>query len=106
VVLSPRLLSGASLGSFLQGRIPGSIVIEMGLDYDFHHLSADCNKLVNSRVEYGYLIHLVREGQRDHRAEDMILRPPERIRTAYAHVVGGKAFFKLTSDTQIQTRTF
>src|SRR5205814_380977 len=43
VVLSPRLLSGASLSSFLQGRIPGSIVIEMGLDYDFHHLSADCN---------------------------------------------------------------
>jgi hypothetical protein len=45
VVLSPKLLASCkTIEEFRQGRLPAPIVIEMGLDYEVHHLAKDARK--------------------------------------------------------------
>lgn len=50
----------ATIDQFLAGRIAPSIVIEMGLDYPLSHLRSDHEKLVNSQVTAGLLVHFGR----------------------------------------------
>jgi hypothetical protein len=49
-----------SFDDFLEGRIEPAVVIELGLDYGLAHLKDDAEKLKNSDVENGYLVHLAR----------------------------------------------
>jgi len=79
-------------------------VIEVGLDYDLTHLAGDEEKLVNSCVAYGYLIHLEREAGADPGIEKIINQPKGDgcIRTAYGRVIGSARFRKLVADARMQ----
>jgi hypothetical protein len=105
-VLSPRQLQGCrSLIDFLEGRLIAPIAIEVGLDYDYSHLAGDHQKLLNSGVTFGYLIHLSREEAADPRTEQLILAPPQGqgvIRTGYARTQGNRCVYKLVDDTQLR----
>ena len=84
-ILSREQLAAASVDQFLDGRIAASIVIEMGLDYPLSHLQADHEKLVNSEVIAGFLVHFGRKRPRDIATEQYLLDSGRVHRTAYAH---------------------
>lgn len=102
-VLAPEQLKSCSFSEFRQGRVRPSIVIEVGLDYDIAHLTADAAKLKNSGIEYSYLLHLVRHDVADNfdAVEQFLLECG--LRTGYARLTNAQAFYKLTSDEKIRT---
>jgi len=108
-VLSPNSLKGCSLQDFRQGTIEAPFVIEMGLDYKYDdHFPGDCEKLVNSRVYRGYLIHLARERIEDDfdRIERSLVRieeDHENLRTGYARVSDGGVRYKLLGNPAIHS---
>lgn len=57
-ILNPEAIAKCSQEDFTKGLIVPDFVVEIGLNYDLNHLSQDDSKLVNSRCEDGYLIHL------------------------------------------------
>lgn len=59
-VLSPESLKCCSIEQYRIGNIKPVIAIEIGLDYTLAHLMKDSEKLKNSQIINGYLIHLVR----------------------------------------------
>lgn len=94
-VLAPEQLGAANLEQFRRGRIAAPIVVEVGLDYGYKHLSDDAEKLTNSKVRAPYLVHLSRVGIVDANATEALLcAPPSPVRAAYAHLSGGKANVK------------
>lgn len=105
VVLSPKLLANCeTIEEFREGRLPAPIVIEMGLDYDVHHLAKDARKLINSRPFRGYLVHLTRGIPRDPDVEQIVSNLEERtgIRTAYACVDGTGSVHKFMKEARIE----
>ena len=109
-VLSPNSLKGCSLEDFRQGTIEAAFVIEMGLDYKYDdHFPGDYEKLVNSRVFRGYLIHLAREGVVDDfcRIERFLVRieeEHENLGTGYVRVSDGGVRYKLLGNPTIHSR--
>ncbi len=104
-ILNPEHVARATLEQFRQGRIAASIVIEVGLDYGLNHLSGDHEKLLNSRVESGFLIHFSRDKPRDVATEDYLLDIERAHRIAYAHHErSGVCAFKTLDGTTLQTR--
>jgi hypothetical protein len=86
-ILAPNQLAAATLEHLRTGTVAAGIVVEMGLNYALKHLQQDEDKLRQSRVSAGYLVHLSRDGRRDTRAEEFMLgadRQPN-IKIAYAH---------------------
>ncbi len=82
-VLSPTQLAVASRDQFLAGRVEAPIVLEVGLDYGYHHLAQDRNKVLNSQVRAPYLLHLSRVGVRDvPRVEALLTSLPRPVRAA------------------------
>lgn len=59
-IVTPHQLRDCTSVDFRRGFLRAPIVIELGLDYDSSHLASDRDKLLNSEVEYGYLVHLSR----------------------------------------------
>lgn len=102
VVLSPDVVSPAGLGEFRNGTIRPSIVIEMGLDYRYGHLSGDVSKLRNSVIRDSYLIHLVREGVPDDYPAVERLLLDCGFKTAYVRHTGDRVRFKLIGDAAIR----
>lgn len=103
-VLSPKLLQSCpNIEAFRHGRLNAPIVIEIGLDYDAEHLAEDAKKLINSKPKHGYLIHLVRENQREDNAEKILVGIEEKlgIKTAYAWKAGSQCVFKSVNDRTI-----
>jgi hypothetical protein len=102
-VVSPQQLKRCTLAESREGRIAAPIVIEVGLDYDLAHLAGDEEKLLNSCVPYGYLIHLEREKGGNAGVEKIINQPKGdgSIRTAYGRVAGPSKFRKLIADDRI-----
>lgn len=102
-ILSPARISGASTEGFCSGRIIAPIVIEMGLNYDEGHLAGDVEKLLNSKVEFGYVVHLLRDKKEDLLLEETIhsLDPNGTIRVGFASVFGGHKRVKLLSEKEI-----
>ena len=105
-VFAPVDFKGSLLKDFREGWVKPSIVIELGLDYGHNHLKGDANKLVNSNIEKGYLIHLLRAEKVDEfePAEEFLLdleRDYANIKTAYAGVTSTRVAFKLIGDTAI-----
>lgn len=100
-VLPPEALARASVDAFRRGRVAPPIAIEVGLDYGAGHLAADAEKLIQSGVRYGYLIHFTRRGDTDDRIEQLVSAPGDNIRTAFASVVGGERRYKLLRDPDI-----
>jgi hypothetical protein len=78
-------------------------VIEVGLDYNLAHLTADATKLKNSGIEDSYLVHLVRHDVADNfdAVEQFLLGCG--LRTGYARLTSARAFYKLTSDEKIRS---
>lgn len=78
----------------------------MGLDYPLSHLRSDHEKLVNSRVTAGFLVHFGRKHQRDMATEQYLLDSSREHRTAYAHhAADGACTFKTLDGPVLQTRT-
>jgi hypothetical protein len=103
-ILSRDQLAAATLEEFRQGRIAASIVIEIGLDYGLDHLRNDHDKLVNSEVEAGFLIHFSRAKPRDLATEEYLLSTKRAHRTAYAHHDStGICTFKNLDGATLQT---
>ena len=105
VVLSPNLLATCqTIEEFREGRLQAPIVVEIGLDYDVHHLAKDARKLINSRPFRGYLVHLTREIARDPEVEQIIVNLEERtgIRTAYACIDGTRTVHKFVQKPRIE----
>jgi hypothetical protein len=102
-VLSPERLKSCSFSEFREGRVRPSIVIELGLDYDLSHLTADAAKLKNSAIEDSYLVHLVRQDFIDDfdAVEQFLLGCG--LRTGYARLTSNRAFYKLTRDEKIRS---
>ncbi|MBW7899724.1 hypothetical protein B188_28370 [Candidatus Brocadiaceae bacterium B188] len=104
-ILSPNRLRECSLRDFSTGRIVPPIVIEMGLNYGEGHLALDAEKLLNSRVQHGYLVHLVREMPHDPTIDETIerLRSEGTVKVAFARYdESGRKYAKLLADPQIR----
>ncbi len=103
-ILSPGQLATCSLRDFKNGRLAPPIAIEMGLNYDEGHLSLDAEKLLNSHIQHGYLIHLLRELPHDSTIDETIdrLRAESTIRIAFARIERSRKFLKLLDDSVIQ----
>jgi hypothetical protein len=102
-ILAPKQLNDTTLKAFSSGLPDAAIVVEMGLKYDAGHLSQDADKLLDSNVQHGYLVHLVR-GKPHENAVDLTLkrvRETSTIKVAYARVDRGQRFVKLLDDDTI-----
>ncbi|WP_417910228.1 hypothetical protein [Candidatus Electronema sp. PJ] len=101
VVLAPDSVATASLSDFQDGRIRPSLVIEMGLDYPYKHLSNDAQKLRNSGIADSYLIHLTRQHVTDnfHDVESLLLDCG--FKSAYVWHRGTTARYKRVSDDSV-----
>jgi hypothetical protein len=103
-VLPPRLLASChSMEVFQNGRLPAPIVVEVGLNYSSRHFHDDAMKLLNSKPQHGYLVHLVRDRRRDVSTERLILSGQTRpgVKTAYAWVKSSRAAIKKLDDPGI-----
>jgi hypothetical protein len=78
------------------------VAIEIGLDYDLTHLSSDVEKLLNSAVEYSYVVHLVRDAGSVKATEAYLADCA--IKSAYASVSPLGASVKLLNDRTPQLR--
>ncbi len=83
VILSPALLHLHRVDTFRAGNIPAPIVIELGLDYGAAHLAQDAEKLIQSQVRHGYLVHFTRRKASDKEIE-LIRDPGDRTKVAFA----------------------
>lgn len=103
-ILSPGQLFDSSLKDFSAGLLDAAIVIEMGLNYGDSHLSQDAEKLLNSDVRHGYLVHLVREQRHEAAVDSTIARlhATSTIKVAYARVYRGQRFVKLLDESTIR----
>jgi hypothetical protein len=102
-ILSPGRLKGCNLQDFSNGRLAPPIAIEMGLNYSDGHLAADAEKLLNSNIRHGYLVHLLRELPHDPSIDQTISRLKEEktIKVAFARFERGRKYVKFLSDQEI-----
>jgi hypothetical protein len=105
-IVAPVQLAASSIEDFRRGRIPAPIVVEMGLDYDAAHLAADEEKLVNSAVQYPYLVHFLRTCVADELVSRILFQPSGYIRTVYAGIRSGTISYKLLDDRAFQSKLF
>lgn len=97
----------AAIDEFCKGLIHPSIVIEIGLNYGLKHLQNDYQKLINSNVNCGYLIHLARKdaGQKGVRkfVEEIISKEKtSNIKIVYAHVANNSVCYRRIGDTMMK----
>ncbi len=106
-ILSPGQLARCTAKDFAAGRPQPPIAIEMGLNYKHVHLAGDAEKLLNSKIPHGYLIHLVRGEKVDSKVVQIIdsLKPENHIRVAFAHTLGNDKHLKLLHDPEIRKLT-
>lgn len=94
-----------SIDDFLDGRIEPAVVIELGLDYGLAHLKDDAEKLKNSDVENGYLVHLARQkGGPQYEVDEYVLELMENEgnggpRIAYVKVDAEKIRYRRLRDS-------
>ncbi len=102
-ILSPKRLRNCTLRDFSEGRVVPPIGIEMGLNYGEGHLALDAEKLLNSRIQHAYLVHLVRGMPDDPTIATTIarLRSETNVKVAFARYENGRKYAKLLNDPQI-----
>lgn len=102
-VLSPELLLTCDTKQFAQGRLAAPIAIEMGLNYGIFHFYNHADKLLNSRVQHGYIVHLTRDVAYDPAIESAIhaLTRYSSLKVAFAHVAWCNKFRKLIGESHI-----
>jgi hypothetical protein len=113
-ILYPGQICACKPEYFSKGLLKPAVAIEIGLNYGLDHLLGDDEKLRNSKIEHGYLVHLVRLSDRvkDQVVKDRVDRagivihglksktPPNKI--AFALVRGKKKYIKLLNDPEIR----
>jgi len=108
VVLTPGLLEKCgNLDAFLDGLLAPPIVIELGLDYGKRHLKGDLEKLCNSAIRHGFIVHLARDRRETAIDEEIrqLENPPKYddgcIRTTYCfHLREGHSRSQLLIDSE------
>jgi hypothetical protein len=105
-IILPEDFNTCLLKDYRNGRIKPPIVIEIGLDYGIDHLKGDANKIINSNIIQGYLVHLLRDEKVSdlESLEDFLLtaeRDHSSLKTAYAGVTKALVAYKLIGDTII-----
>ena len=81
------------------------VAIEIGLNYLLPHLGGDAEKLANSGIKRGYLIHLIRDYPAQLEEISALIgkvEPMGACRVAYAAIVQGKKYRKLLNEAEIQ----
>jgi len=104
-ILSPYRCRTSDARSFCQGKIGPTVAIEVGLNYDANHLSQDAEKMANSQVRHGYLIHLVRGKGHEANIDRIIEKalPNGALKIAYARVDRGRRYLKLPDHENIHS---
>ena len=115
-ILPPGQLSKCSCQEFSEGRVAPPIAIEMGLNYGISHLFKDAEKFLNSNIQHGYLVHLIREKQKKQKIQtynDIITDIRKKVRkarkagricgihVAFAQVIKREKHLKLLHDPEI-----
>jgi hypothetical protein len=76
----------------------------MGLNYRVTHLLGDADKLQNSKISHGYLIHLARDESHEREVavaiENLRTKLPN-IGVAFAQVQGTKKHIKLLAEPEV-----
>ena len=90
-ILSPGLLARHSVEAFRRGNIPAPIVIELGLDYGAAHLGQDADKLIQSQVQHGYLVHFTRRSATENETR-LVLNPGGTTKVAFASTAAPRQF--------------
>jgi hypothetical protein len=105
-------LNGVSIKQFREGRIVPEVAIEVGLDRNLQHLEEDVQKLRDSKVVHGYVIHLVRQQHRlQSRIQDCVrmLMEDEKAggpRIAFAQLLpNGVIRYRHLNETEIGERS-
>lgn len=106
-ILSPGQFDSCTPHDFSQGLLAPPIAVEMGLNYDMKHLLGDADKMINSEIKFGYLIHLVRDRDQVTRSKASAFikdlnRATPTIKIAFGQVCGKEKFIKLLNDTEIR----
>jgi hypothetical protein len=101
-ILSPALLRAHSVEAFRNGNIAAPIVIEMGLDYGAAHLGHDAEKLIQSQVQHGYLVHFTRRAPSG-KERELVLNPGGTTKVAFACPPSGQ--YKPVNGTEILSGT-
>jgi hypothetical protein len=100
-ILSPALLARHSVEVFRRGNIPAPIVLELGLDYGAAHLEQDADKLIQSAVQHGYLVHFTRRAATEKEIK-LVLNPGRTTKVAFASTAEPRQFKWVNG--QIETR--
>ena len=111
-LLSPVAVSRCRAEDFEGGWIRPPIVVELGLNYNEAHLFNDAEKLLNSQIEHGYLVHLIRGKTFDcQHINKRLLQPVDglmdgRIKVVVAAVdADRKRWIKRIADERVQAVT-
>lgn len=104
VILSPVQIKKCPPALFDEGRLIPPFIIEMGLNYGEDHLDQDKEKLENSKVMYGFLIHLERNTSNTVLNEEYIESKEKytknnTIKVAYAKIDGNEKYTKMIKST-------
>lgn len=107
-LLSPAAVRRCRAEEFEGGWVRPPIAIELGLNYNAAHLFNDAEKLLNSAIEHGYLVHLIRgKPFACEHFNEQLLDPvnglvDKRIQVAVAAVeAGGKRWIKRIADDRV-----
>ncbi len=84
-IVTPDQLRRASIDQFRLGRIAAPIVIELGLGYWDTHLRADHKKLMDSKIQHGYLVHLSRMPSARRKRTEKLINGMQKVQVVYVH---------------------
>ena len=109
-ILSPGVVAQCHPQTFSMGLAQGGvarpcIAIEAGLNYSQTHLAKDADKLANSVIAHGYLIHLVRDSPPELAEVTSIIEkvePEGTCRIAYAVAGQTRKYRKLLGEREIK----
>ena len=92
----PGELRQASIDQFRLGRIAAPIVIELGLGYWDKHLRADYKKLMDSKIQHGYLVHLSRMPSARRMCTEKLINGMQNVQVVYVHhdIPNKRVFYK------------
>jgi hypothetical protein len=110
-ILSPKTIESDPIDifHFKLGLIEPAVAIELGFDYGLAHLKGDIEKLENSKVKHGYLVHFARpEGEAQDEVEDCVLDLIEKEKAggpkvAYANININELRFRKIRESRIKT---
>lgn len=107
-IVTPDQLRRASIDQFRLGRIAAPIVIELGLGYWDKHLLADHEKLKDSKVQHGYLVHLSRMPSARRIYTEKLINGMQDVGVVYVHhdIPNRRVFYKALNGKPIMEEDY